>query len=175
MVIQGILANPTHCFHDGSEFLHSVSLHVILTVACHSLCVDPHDCHEFGPCPTFFPSHPSMLSITATENSDFVWMALSKSNQSSTKDCQNCFNAYSLVNLALALSWALGHVRPVLPSRRAHFPSHASALQRAILYACPPTTGQLPKHIDLFLSRRGCHASKGSSSRLQTRGIRTPT
>ena len=47
----------------------------------------------------------------------------------------------SLVNLALALSWALGHVRLVLSSKRAFFAFLASALRGSILYACPPTTG----------------------------------
>ena len=37
----------------------------------------------------------------------FVRMALSKSNISFKKDCQNCFNTCSLANLALALSWSL--------------------------------------------------------------------
>ena len=54
VVIQGIITNPTHCFHDGSEFLHPVSLHVIWAVANHSLCVDPYACREPGSFPTFF-------------------------------------------------------------------------------------------------------------------------
>ena len=44
---------------------------------------------------------------------------------SSTTDSQNCFVSYSLLNLALALSCALGHVRPVLSSKKAFFAFHA--------------------------------------------------
>ena len=35
------------------------------------------------------------------------------------------------LNLALALSWAFGHVRPVLSSKRAFHAFHASALKRS--------------------------------------------
>ena len=69
-------------------------------------------------------SHPAM----AQENSASVWIALSKSNLSSIKDSQNCFCTYSLMNRALALSWALSHVRlvlhgkgPSLPATLPHF------------------------------------------------------
>ena len=49
MVIQGIIAHPVHCLHDGSELEMPVFVHVLLTVANQSLGVDPHACFEPGP------------------------------------------------------------------------------------------------------------------------------
>ena len=49
----------------------------------------------------------------------------SKSNLSSTKDCQNWPKTYSLVNLALSLYSAFGHILPVLSSNNILFSSHS--------------------------------------------------
>ena len=51
MVIQGIIAHPVHCLHDGSELEMPVFVHVLLAVANQSLGVDPHACFEPGPIP----------------------------------------------------------------------------------------------------------------------------
>ena len=51
--------------HDGSEFLHPLLLHVLLTVADRSLFVDPHASFEVGANQNFSSSQPSILSITA--------------------------------------------------------------------------------------------------------------
>ena len=65
-------------------------------------------------------SHPPILSIAAMayENPASFWMALSKSNLSSTKDNQNCVTTNSLASLAIALNSALGQILPVLSSKR---------------------------------------------------------
>ena len=52
----------------------------------------------------------------------FVWIALSKTNFSSTKDVHNCFNTNSLAALATAPSWAsCGQTLPVLASNSFFF------------------------------------------------------
>ena len=81
-------------------------------------------------------SHPSMLSIAAM-------------------DCQNCLNTYSLVNLALVLTWAIGHVRPVFSSKNAFFAIHASALKGAILQ----NVNAVLRYSDvLHLHQQVCHS-----------------
>ena len=81
---------------------------------------------NLDPTQFFFPTL-GFITAMARENSAFVWMAVSMSNLSSTKDCQNCFKTYSLVNLALAQSWVFGHVRPVPSSKWIFFSFHASS------------------------------------------------
>ena len=65
-VTQGIIAHPTHHrFHDGSKFEEPVFLHVVLTVANHSLCTKPNGCREPRPHPILFFPITLILSITA--------------------------------------------------------------------------------------------------------------
>ena len=126
----------------GSELLHPVSLHVIFDLCksqplCRSTCLP-----RAWILPNFCPSlqwHRRCLPLFGLHC------------PRSTKGQPELLQHELLMNLALALSWVLGHVRPVLPSKRVFFAFHASALKRAMLYACPPATGrqkQLPKHID---------------------------
>ena len=46
----------------------------------------------------------------------------------------------SVVNLALALGFAFGHVRHVLSSKWLFFALHASEVKGGIMYVCPPIT-----------------------------------
>ena len=111
VLVKSIVAHPSDSFYCRTQFEDPEVLHVVLPIACHCFRVYPHTCREpwsqFS-CSPSSSSHPPTLSITAMEleSSAFVWMAFSRSNLSSTKDCQNCFTTYSLVNLALALNSA---------------------------------------------------------------------
>ena len=88
-------------------------------------------------------SHPPFLSITAMayENSAFVWMALSKSNLSSTKDTQNCFTTFSLVRFALAPKILRVAQLFLCFHQKSLFSSRSAALIGGTLYTCPPITG----------------------------------
>ena len=95
----------------------------------------------------FTSSQPPILSITAMakENSAFVWMGFSRSNLSSTEDCQNCRKTYSLVNLAHSLSSAFGHFLPVFSSNKILLSSHSAVLIGGYLCACPLIIGPRSK------------------------------
>ena len=100
-------------------------------------------------------------------------MALSKSNLSSTKDCQNCLNTCALVYLALSLNSAFGQLLPVFSSNKIFSSSHAAVVHGGILHACPPITGsgsRCHNMIDMSRTRsawQSCH--QGSSLSRQSR------
>ena len=108
--------------------------------ANHYFRVDPHACREPRSHPSFPPSILSIVAV-ALKNSAFVWMAFSRSNVSSTKDCQSRLKTYCLVQLALSLCSAFGSTRPVLSSNKFVLSSHAFVVKGGTLYACPPITG----------------------------------
>ena len=144
-------------------------LHVTAFVKIYMLAsnLDPTQCSS---------SHPLMLSITAMarENSAFVWIALFKSSMSSTKNCQNCLKTYSLVNLALSLNSAFGHILAVFSSIRILYSSHSAVLIGGSLFVCPPITGPTSKCqntirlTELEPQRLLCH--RGSTHRRRPRG-----
>ena len=111
VIVKSIIANPIDGFHNGSEFQKLVILHVDLTIACRSFRIYPCMPRIWIP-PNFPLLTLQFRSFQEQENSAFVWMALSKSNLSSTKDCQNCLNALSQVHLVLSLNSAFGELSP---------------------------------------------------------------
>ena len=149
---------------------------MVLSIAFHCFRIFSHACCESGSHPNS-SSQPPILSITtvAQENSAFVWMAFSRSNPSSTKDCQNCLKMYSLVYFWLF--HLLRHLSqfPLSCCRIGFFFfSHAPLVIGGILFARPPITGpwsECQKNIrKTQLEPQGLSCIRGSPLRRRPRG-----
>ena len=112
----------------------AASVHIHLILAAN---LDPTQCSS---------SRPPVLSITAMalENWAFVWMAFSRSNLSSTKDCQNLSQDIFPCELGSCTKfgiWQNSSSLFVEQNLRTPFSSHSAVLIGGSMYACPAITG----------------------------------
>ena len=130
VVIQSIITHPTHCFHDGSEFVQLALLHVVLTVANHCCRVHPQACRTSG-------SHPVLF----IPSSDVVHHC------NGTGELR--FRLYVMFQ-ALSLTSAFGRIRPVISSNNFSHSSRGSLVDKrhcVRLSSNHRTKEQMPEHL----------------------------